>query len=147
METINPTPTRRGFLAHSFEFGFAVLCIIVAASLALLGFVVPAGPATELPRFIGIAWAIALGLGGPAILTGVYWRGSEELSRGFELAGLILCASMWITFVITVFVAAPSEFMSALQGIAMSLGCIGRSIQIARVERAVVRVTQVAKAG
>lgn len=127
-----------GFFGQPFEFAFAIVFLILGASLVLSGFTIKVSPAQVLLGPIVIGWALALGLGGVAIITGLVWSGSGVLSRGIERAGLILILSAWSSYGLAMAFLAPSgTILSVLQAIAICSGCIGRIVALYRVDRAV----------
>lgn len=131
---------RVAVLAHPFECAFAVLFVVVGVALALKGHEVRLSTVQLLPRPIVIAWEVCLLIGGPAMMAGLVWRGSELMGRAIERAGCYLAAAVWASYAIVVAKYAGTVGGVAIaQGLTITLGCLVRAWALTSVDRTVAR--------
>lgn len=131
---------RVAVLAHPFEIAFAMLFVVVGISLALHNHEVKLSAVQMLPKPLVIAWEVCLLLGGPAIVAGLLWPGSEFMGRAIERAGCYLAAAVWTSYVIVIWkMAGAAAAVPIAQGATITLGCMLRAWALSRVDRTVAR--------
>lgn len=144
LATVRTPSTWQGrLLAHAWEAAFAGWFTLIGVFLMLTGFEMTISSLQEaLPAPLVAAWAFALGIGGPLIITGLVWSSSGTTGRGLERAGLNLVGSAWTTYAITI-IAVTSQvgIISVGQSVMIVIACILRLIELRKVENAVAKIS------
>ena len=125
-------------LAHPFEFAFAALFLVVGAGLAASGHEVDVTAVQRLPVALVVAWEVCLLVGGPLIVAGLFWRGSELMGRALERAGLILALAAWASYsFIIAWYLHWAAVLPVSQSVAIVLACALRVWALRKVDQAV----------
>lgn len=143
--TIPAPKLPRGFHIYPELYSMSAYFTLVGASLILSGFELVVSDVQRLPAPLVAGWALLLILGGPAIVVGLRWRGSDMLGRALQRAGLMMAAAAWATYVLTMLKVSPGSLLAIGQGLTFTAMCVGRTLGLYRVDRTVEHIEAVAR--
>jgi len=145
MASVQPPKVPRGFHIYPELYSMSAYFLLVGASLILSGFELRVSDVQVLPAPLVAGWAVLLVLGGVSIVTGVRWSGSDVLGRAIQRAGLMMAGAAWFTYVLTMVKVSPESILGIGQGATFTAMCLGRTLGLYRVDRAVEHIEAVAR--